>query len=186
VRLDPEHRDVLHRRTGGWVAGLRLAQRALRDHPDPGRFVAEFSGDVRSVSDYLVGEALAGISDVQRDVLLRVSVADPVPAALAVELCGREDAADVLDALCHDPGLVTASGPDRSDYRIQALLRSHLLADLRRAGDGVVAAGHRRAASWWDRQGDPAPALRHARQADRKSTRLNSSHVKISDAVFCL
>jgi len=165
VRLDPEHRDVLHRRTGGWVAGLRLAQRALRDHPDPGRFVAEFSGDVRSVSDYLVGEALAGISDVQRDVLLRVSVADPVPAALAVELCGREDAADVLDALCHDPGLVTASGPDRSDYRIQALLRSHLLADLRRAGDGVVAAGHRRAASWWDRQGDPAPALRHARQA---------------------
>src|SRR5690606_41703887 len=32
---------------------------------------------------------------------------------------------------------------------------------------------------------DPAP-LRRAYREDRKSTRLNSSHVKISYAVFCL
>src|SRR5690606_39891649 len=32
---------------------------------------------------------------------------------------------------------------------------------------------------------DQVPLLRHARR-DRKSTRLNSSHVKISYAVFCL
>src|SRR5438067_10016155 len=35
-------------------------------------------------------------------------------------------------------------------------------------------------------QGDPGGALLHARQRDRKSTRLNSSHVSISYAVFCL
>src|SRR5436309_6970183 len=31
-----------------------------------------------------------------------------------------------------------------------------------------------------------ARSLRHLKDADRKSTRLNSSHVKISYAVFCL
>src|SRR3712207_7184800 len=30
------------------------------------------------------------------------------------------------------------------------------------------------------------PSLRHASEADRKSTRLNSSHANISYAVFCL
>src|SRR5690606_40892742 len=33
---------------------------------------------------------------------------------------------------------------------------------------------------------DPAEARHEARRQDRKSTRLNSSHVKISYAVFCL
>src|SRR5207249_11810056 len=33
---------------------------------------------------------------------------------------------------------------------------------------------------------DPSPARRTALTADRKSTRLNSSHVSISYAVFCL
>src|SRR5690606_41542611 len=33
---------------------------------------------------------------------------------------------------------------------------------------------------------DAAKAWRRARSTDRKSTRLNSSHVKISYAVFCL
>ncbi|MHA6615901.1 helix-turn-helix transcriptional regulator [Pseudonocardia sp. DLS-67] len=165
VRLDPRHHDVLHARTGGWVAGLRLAQRSLRDHPDPGRFIAAFSGDERSVSDYLVGEILAGLGDAQREVLRRTSIADPVPAALAVELCDREDAADILDALCRDLGLVTATGADRGDYRIQELLRSHLLGDLHRGGEARVAAIHRRAAQWWDRWGSPGQALRHAGQA---------------------
>src|SRR5690606_42055921 len=33
---------------------------------------------------------------------------------------------------------------------------------------------------------DPTAAERHLAKIDRKSTRLNSSHVKISYAVFCL
>lgn len=168
VRLGPDHRGVLQDRTGGWPAGLRLAQRSLHGHPDPDRFVTAFSGDECSVSDYLIGEVLAGIGDVAREVLRRTSIADPVPAALAVELCEREDAADILDTLVRDLGLLTTTGAGRCDYRVQELLRSHLLADLGRGGDECVAALHRRAAHWWDRQGHPVQALRHAsRSADR-------------------
>lgn len=162
LRLAPRQIELLHERTGGWVAGLRLAARSMRDHPDPDTFLAAFSGDERAVADYLVGEVLAGIPEDQREVLRRTSVADPVPAALAVELCDREDAADVLDAVGRDVGLVTCAGPERADYRVQTLLRSYLVADLQRQDGDQVAALHRRAARWWDRRGRPAAALRHA------------------------
>src|SRR5690606_41394686 len=39
--------------------------------------------------------------------------------------------------------------------------------------------------AWFDQE-EVDPAFAHGLRADRKSTRLNSSHVKISYAVFCL
>src|SRR5690606_41284072 len=50
-----------------------------------------------------------------------------------------------------------------------------------RPGAGVPAPGRPR-----DDRGLPVDALDGGRRQDRKSTRLNSSHVKISYAVFCL
>ncbi|GAB3002072.1 hypothetical protein GCM10017788_78070 [Amycolatopsis acidiphila] len=41
---------LLHERTEGWAAGLRLAALALAGHPDPERFVAEFSGSDHAVA----------------------------------------------------------------------------------------------------------------------------------------
>src|SRR6478736_472843 len=45
----PEHMAaMLHQRTEGWAAGLRLAVLSLAGHADPERFVAEFSGRDRT------------------------------------------------------------------------------------------------------------------------------------------
>jgi LuxR family maltose regulon positive regulatory protein len=162
LRLDARQSGVLHERTGGWVAGLTLAARSLAGHPDPDGFLADFSGDERAVADYLVDEVLAGIDENHREVLRRTSVVDPVPAGLAVELCDREDAAEVLDELSRELGLVVRSATGHADYSVQELLRSYLLADLQRQGSALVADLHRRAALWWDRDGRPARALRHA------------------------
>jgi LuxR family transcriptional regulator, maltose regulon positive regulatory protein len=49
---------LLHQRTEGWAAGLRLAALSLAGHPDPERFVAEFSGSDRTVAEYLIAEML--------------------------------------------------------------------------------------------------------------------------------
>src|SRR5690606_41547959 len=48
-----------------------------------------------------------------------------------------------------------------------------------RRGRGLLASPHRLC-------GDGGSQVVHVRHRDRKSTRLNSSHVKISYAVFCL
>lgn len=58
VALSGESLARLHERTEGWAAGLRLAALALAGHPDPERFVAEFTGSERTVADYLFAEVL--------------------------------------------------------------------------------------------------------------------------------
>jgi LuxR family transcriptional regulator, maltose regulon positive regulatory protein len=156
---------VLRARTDGWAAGIRLAALRLRDHPEPDRFLAAFSGDERPVADYLAGEVIAHISDEDRDLLRRTSIADPVPIHLAVELSGRADAADVLSALERTTGLVVSTGARRREFRIQELMRSYLAADLYRHGPALAAQLHRRAAMWWAAQGRPVAALRHAAEA---------------------
>src|SRR5260370_16499307 len=49
---------LLHQRTEGWAAGLRLAAISLAGHSDPERFVAGFSGRDRTVAEYLLAEML--------------------------------------------------------------------------------------------------------------------------------
>ncbi|MGY1700495.1 LuxR C-terminal-related transcriptional regulator [Geodermatophilus sp. SYSU D00766] len=165
LRLSHGQRDALRSRTDGWVAGIRLALLRLRDQPEPDAFLSAFSGDDRPVADYLTGEVLAHIPDEHRDLLRRTSIADPVPAALAAELSGRADAADVLGALARSTGLVAASGPHRTEFRVHGLLRSYLAADLSRHGGALTARLHRQAALWWAEHDRPVEALRHASEA---------------------
>jgi LuxR family maltose regulon positive regulatory protein len=162
LRLTPGQVEVLHARTGGWVAGLRLAALSLREHADPDGFLADFSGDERPVADYLVDEVLAGLGGTQRETLRRVSPADSLPSGLAVELAGRADAADVLDELARSTGLVTGTGAAGAEYRIAELLRSYLLADLHRHGPDLASQAHRRAALWCSEHGRPREALAQA------------------------
>ena len=56
ITLSDAGAALLHQRTEGWAAGLRLAAISLADHPDPERFVTEFSGSNRTVADYLLAE----------------------------------------------------------------------------------------------------------------------------------
>ncbi|GLZ47560.1 helix-turn-helix transcriptional regulator [Actinomycetospora sp. NBRC 106375] len=162
LALDPAQLAALHERTGGWVAGLRLAALSLRDHPDPDRFLASFSGDERPVADYLVDEVLGGLAAPHVEVLRRTSVAGRVPAGLAAALAGREDAAQLLDELARDTGLVAGTGARGDPYHLPELLRSYLAADLGRRGPAVAAGLQATAAGWWSEHGDPVRALQHA------------------------
>jgi LuxR family maltose regulon positive regulatory protein len=165
IRLRSDQIDVLYDRTGGWPAGIRMAALQLRNSVDADSVITSFSGDERPVADYLVGEVLARLTDDERQVLRCICICDAVPARLAVELSGRQEAAELLDRLEHDTGLVTGIGPDRADYRVQQLLRSYLVADLRRSGRDRIAQLHRRAALWCSGEGRARAAMYHAGQA---------------------
>ena len=69
---------LLHQRTEGWAAGLRLAVLSLAGHPDPERFVAEFSGSDRTVAEYLLAEMLDRQPPGVQDLLLRTCLLDRV------------------------------------------------------------------------------------------------------------
>ena len=73
VELAEPALEMLHERTEGWAAGLRLAALSLAGHPDPERFAAEFSGTERTVAEYLLAEVLERQPEDVRRLLLRTS-----------------------------------------------------------------------------------------------------------------
>ena len=83
IELPEEALVLLHERTEGWAAGLRLAVISLARHPDPERFVSEFSGSERTVAGYLMAEVLDRQPPEVRELLLRTSILDRVSGPLA-------------------------------------------------------------------------------------------------------
>ena len=85
-----------------------------------------------------------------------------VEVGLAAALSEREDAGSVLDRLERETLLVTTTGRAREAYRVQELLRTHLLADLQCRVPRRLAELHAVAARWWADQDAPVRALEHA------------------------
>jgi LuxR family maltose regulon positive regulatory protein len=163
LEVPPAQVAVLHARTDGWAAGLQLAALALRRTDDAASFLSNFSGDERSVAEYLTGEVLQGLGPERQDFLQMVSVCSPLAATLAAELSGRLDADRLLDELHHETALVERTSPGQ--YRIHPLLRSYLVADLARHRPETYRELHTAAAGWWFLNDEPVHALRHAERA---------------------
>src|SRR4051794_7730509 len=152
---------ALHQRTEGWAAGLRLAVISLGGHPDPERFVAEFSGTDRAIGDYLMAEMLGRQpSDVQ-GMLLRTSLVDRMNGELASLLAGRPGAEQMLLELEEANAFVVSLDAQRTWFRYHHLLADFLRLELRRTLADEVVDLHRRAALWFADYGDVVEAVRH-------------------------
>ena len=162
LSLSDEETRRLQQRTGGWVAGLRLAVQAMRNAESPEAFLAAFSGDDRSVADYLVGEVLDALPAPTREFLTVTSITDPLPAALATEITGREDAAEILERLERETSLLEELAGEQHEFRVLELLRTYLDAELHRRRPGLAGELHGRAARWWAERDAPVAALEHA------------------------
>jgi LuxR family transcriptional regulator, maltose regulon positive regulatory protein len=162
VDLPAAELETLWTRTEGWVAGLRLAALSLRDHPDPGRFVAEFAGDDHAVGGYLVEEVLARQPSEVQEFLLRTCVTDRLCGSLADALTGRRDGERMLALLEHDHAFTTGLGAGRSWYRYHALFAELLRAELHHRWPEDAAGLHRRAAAWLAANGLVEEAVDHA------------------------
>ena len=168
----------LHQRTEGWAAGLRLAAISLAGHPDPERFVAEFSGSERTVAEYLLAEMLdRQPSDVQQ-LLLRTSLLDRINGELADLLTGRPGSEQILLSLEDANAFVESLDPERTWFRYHHLFADFLRLELRRTLPEEVPALHRRAAAWFAQHGQVVEAIRHTQAAGDwpEAARLLADH----------
>ena len=156
---------LLHQRTEGWAAGLRLAAISLAGHPDPERFVAEFSGSDRTVAEYLIAEMLERQPDDVKDLLLRTSLLDRVNGELADLLTGRPGSERILLELEDANAFVVSLDPERTWFRYHHLFADLLRLELRRTLPEEVPALHRRAAEWFIQHGQVVDAIRHTQAA---------------------
>ena len=165
ITLSAAGAALLHQRTEGWAAGLRLAVISLAGHPDPERFVAEFSGSERTVAEYLLAEMLERQPPDVQELLLRTSLPDRVNGELADLLTGRPGSERILLSLEDANAFVESLDPEHAWFRYHHLFADFLRLELRRSLPDQVPVLHRRAAEWFIRQGQVVDAIRHTQAA---------------------
>ena len=152
---------MLRSRTQGWPAGLRLAAMSL-DPTDVDGGIARFSGNERSVADYLVGEVIDRLSAEDRDFLLKTSIAEKVNGNLADFLLSRTDSQFTLEKLVGANAFVVAIGGQNEWFAYHPLMRELLRHRLNLEQPKAVPQLHQRAAGWMLQQSEPIESIRHS------------------------
>ena len=165
IALSEDAVRMLHGRTEGWAAGLRLAALSLAGRHDPERFVAEFSGSERTVADYLLAEVLQREPEDARRLLLRTSILERVTGPLADVLADATGSERILLELEQANAFVVSVDAERTWFRYHELFADLLRLELRRTEPGMIVELHRRAAAWLEGHGRVADAIRHAQAA---------------------
>jgi|GEM_PF-1599836 len=180
--LPPDRVSEAARQADGWAASIQLAALAARSAearaaPEaPG--APRQGGGGRYLEDYVWHEVLQGEPHDVVEVLLATAVVDRVAPGLAQALAGRADAPELL-ALAEERGLFAARIEPSGTYEMHALVREALVALLRERSPDRVADLHRRAARWFEDDGQPVVALEHLLSAGehRDALRLLASCV---------
>jgi LuxR family maltose regulon positive regulatory protein len=169
---------ALYQCTEGWAAGLRLAVISLSGHPDPERFVAEFSGTNRAIGEYLMAEMLERQPSEVQSMLLRTSLVDRLNGELADLLAGASGSEQMLLELEDANAFVVSLDTQRTWFRYHQLLADFLRLELRRTLAHEVPDLNRRAARWLADHGEVVAAVRHTLAAgDRPgAARLVADH----------
>lgn len=161
LALSPEQQARILAITEGWAAGLRLAVMTIEAAPDTAAAVEQFSGRQAIVAGYLVEEVIRGLDEAHASFLLCTSVSDRVCAPLAEVLTGNRESARMLVDISRENALVTEQHGS-GWYRYHPLLLQMLRARLRTEEPDREADLHRRAAEWYEGQGEWWTALGHA------------------------
>ena len=162
--LDLSAGDIaaLEGRTEGWIAALQLAALSMQGRSDVAGFIAGFAGDDRYIVDYLVEEVLSRQPEHVRTFLLRTSILDRLSGPLCDAVTGESGGKARLETLDRANLFMVRLDDNRRWYRYHHLFAEVLYTRLLDEQPGVVADLHRRASRWYDRNAEPAPAVRHA------------------------
>jgi LuxR family maltose regulon positive regulatory protein len=161
LALAAEDVTMLLHRTEGWPTGLHLGAGFVAGNGGA-RSLADFTGDVRSVDEYLTEEVLAGRSRRHRRFLLETSICEQTCADLANAITTHGDAQRTLEQLEHDTDFVLRLGPKPLWFRYHHLFRDVLTHRLRLEEPRVVPDLHGRAARWYASNNSVREALTHA------------------------
>jgi LuxR family maltose regulon positive regulatory protein len=162
LELAAEDIAALEARTEGWIAALQLAALSMQGRSDATQFIAAFAGDDRFIVDYLVEEVLQRQPESVRRFLLRTSILSRLSGPSSDAVTGEPGGRAMLERLDRGNLLVVALDDRREWYRYHHLFADVLLARLMDEDADLVPDLHRRASVWYERNGEPPEAIRHA------------------------
>ncbi|MGI9616546.1 MAG: hypothetical protein ACR2QO_26755, partial [Acidimicrobiales bacterium] len=164
LHLERNTVDIIHRRTEGWPALVKLTAEGLRHNIEPERLVNTFDGRSEIVSDYLLQEVLDPLPAPVRRFLLELSVVERFSDELAEALVGPL-AAGYLHELA-SAQLINRSAEPGTDGRLHPLVRDLASDELDRYRPGRVRVLNRRAGYWHRTNGCVSLAVEHLLRAE--------------------
>jgi LuxR family maltose regulon positive regulatory protein len=174
--LSEEEVRKLLSRTEGWIAGLHLAALTLQKREDRAAFLQALTGSQRYLLDYVQEEILSRLPESVRDFLLHTAVLSHLDASVcqAVTAAPERRVSQQMLAFLERANLFLVSlDGERGSYRLHELFREALLSALHTTHPEIVPVLHRRAASFYEAQGEWAEAIPHALQAEDYSMAAN-------------
>ncbi len=157
---------ALEGRTEGWIAALQMAALSMQGRDDVAGFIAGFAGDDRYIVDYLAEEVLDRQPEHVQHFLLQTSVLDRLSGPLCDAVTGQDGGKATLAALERGNLFLMPLDDHRRWYRYHRLFADVLQAHLLDERPDDVPELHRRASVWYEQNGEPSEAIRHALAAE--------------------
>jgi LuxR family transcriptional regulator, maltose regulon positive regulatory protein len=174
--LSAEQVRKLVSRTEGWIAGLHLAALTLQKREDRAAYLEALTGSQRYLLDYVQEEILIRLPESVRDFLLKSAILSRLDAAACQTVTAaptRAASQRMLVFLERANLFVVPLDEERHSYRLHDLFREALLAVLYATQPERAPLLHRRAAAFYEAEGDFHEAITHALQAADYSTAAN-------------
>ena len=148
------------RQTEGWPAGVYLAALSMNGTVD--ETSAGIVGTDKFIVEYFREEVLTREPAETTRFLLRTAVLDEMSGPLCDAVLGQTGSATWLAEIESRNLFVVPQDHDGRWYRYHRLFGEMLLSELRRREPGEELRIHRRAAAWYEKQGDAERAIGHA------------------------
>ncbi len=160
--ISPAQVSRLRNVTESWAASLQMASIALRDVQDVDRFLDRFTGEHRSVGDFLGDEVLQRQPAELEEFLTLISILKRFNWSLCNAVTGASDSRARLEELERRNLFLFSLDPERKWFRLHHLFSGFL---RRRFADRYperLAESHLRASHWLAEHGYMTDAIEHA------------------------
>ena len=157
--LEDEDIHSLELRTEGWAVGLQLAALALKNLPDPQKFVETFRGSHRYVLDYLAEEVIRQQRDDIREFLIQTSILERFNAEACEALSGNPDSQILLLELEQANLFLIPLDDERVWYRYHHLFADFLRTELSKTETEKL---YKKAALWHEQNEFLSEAVQYA------------------------
>ncbi|BFT69385.1 LuxR C-terminal-related transcriptional regulator [Paenibacillus sp. P36] len=140
-------------RTEGWISGLYLAAISLQRSGNYTDFIRAFSGEHRSISEYLFQEVFSLQSSEVQSFLLETSIVDRISGPLCEAVTGQANCQEQLEMLEQHNLFIVSLDDHREWYRYHHLFSEFLRRLFRQRYAGQSKALHVKAAHWLEEHG---------------------------------
>lgn len=178
--LPPETIAYLHERAEGWAAGIHIIALMLRFKSNAearAHFLAEFSGSLRPILEYLVNDVLNTQSEEIQTFLLKTSMLNKLTGSLCDSVVVRTESEEILKQLERANLFILPLDETGQWYHYHALFAEAMQhVAKQRYGNETIRSIYRQASSWYERHGMLADAVEASLSA--QDFRLAAHHIQ--------